>query len=184
MNRGKKMLAGLTALVLLLLMCAAAAADGRPGVYDIAFYARKGGKQLYVWQTDQNGKLTKELRSCYRTGLVFMGWYTHPYGGYRVTQDTVFTQDTNVWAHWGRIEGKESVPPTPGVYTISFEEDNHSRTLPSTVQTGEDGKIRDLPEPTVEKERDLKFMGWRNKATLEKVTAVNNEPGKTRKKKK
>ena len=102
MNRGKKMLAGLTALVLLLLMCAAAAADGRPGVYDIAFYARKGGKQLYVWQTDQNGKLTKELRSCYRTGLVFMGWYTHPYGGYRVTQDTVFTQDTNVWAHWGR----------------------------------------------------------------------------------
>ena len=171
MNRGKKMLAGLTALVLLLLMCAAAAADGRPGVYDIAFYARKGGKQLYVWQTDQNGKLTKELRSCYRTGLVFMGWYTHPYGGYRVTQDTVFTQDTNVWAHWGRIEGKESVPPTPGVYTISFEEDNHSRTLPSTVQTGEDGKIRDLPEPTVEKERDLKFMGWRNKATLEKVTA-------------
>ena len=37
MNRGKKLLAGLTALVLLLLVCAAAAADGRPGVYDITF---------------------------------------------------------------------------------------------------------------------------------------------------
>ena len=46
MNRGKKMLAGLTALVLLLLMCAAAAADGRPGVYDIAFYARKDRKSV------------------------------------------------------------------------------------------------------------------------------------------
>ena len=64
MNRGKKLLAGMTALVLLLLVCAAAAADGRPGVYDITFYARRGGKQLYVWQTDRNGKLTKERRSC------------------------------------------------------------------------------------------------------------------------
>jgi len=169
-NMKKRLLAGLMILVMLLLSCAAAAADGKPGVYDITFYARKGGKQLYVWQTNEQGKLTKELRGCSRGDLVFMGWYTHPYGGYRVTQDTVFTKDTSVWAHWGRIEGKVTKVSEPGVYTISFLEDDHSRTLPSTVQTGEDGKIKELPEPTVEKERDLKFMGWRNRKTLEKVT--------------
>ena len=171
MNRGKRLLAGLIVLVLLFLTCAAAAADGKPGVYDITFYARKGGKQLYVWQTNEKGKLTEELRACYRNGLVFLGWYTHPYRGKKITQDTVFTQDTKVWAHWGRIEGKVDEPPVPGVYTISFLEDDRSRTLPSTVQTGEDGRIKEIPEPTVETEKDLKFIGWRNRKTLEKVTA-------------
>lgn len=171
MNRGKRLLAGVIAAVLLLMVCVAAAADGKPGVYDITFYAHRGGKQLYVWQTNKDGKLTKELRSCYRTGLVFMGWYTHPYGGYRITQDTVFTRDTQVWAHWGRIEGKETVPPAPGVYTVTFLEDDDSRTLPSAVQTGADGRLAELPEPTVEKKKDLKFMGWRNRQTLEKITA-------------
>lgn len=170
MNRGKKLLAGLTVLVLLFLTCAAAMADGKPGVYNVTFYARKNGRELYTWTTNSDGRLPEELRTAYRDGYVFMGWYTHPYGGRKITDKTVFTKDTKVWAHWGRIEGKVTEPPVPGVYTVSFLEDDHSRTLPSTVQTGEDGRIAELPEPTVEKQKDLKFMGWRNRNTLEKVT--------------
>ena len=174
MSRGKRLLAGLLVLVLLTLTCTAASAakskPGKPGVWEVTFYARKGGSKLYVWKTNEKGRLTKELRSAYRTGFVFMGWYTHPYGGRKITDQTVFTDNTSVWAHWGRIEGRTNEPPKPGVYTVSFLEDDQSRTLPSTVQTGEDGKIAELPEPTVEKVKDLKFLGWRNRKTLAKVT--------------
>ena len=175
MKKAIRLMAGLAALVLLLTCCTAAMADRRPcpwpGEHEVNFYARKGGKLLYTLVTGPDGKLQEELRSTYRDGLVFMGWFTAPYGGKRIGKDTVFWKDTNVWAHWGRIEGREKQPVTPGVYTVTFLEDDASRTLPSSVQTNEEGKLEELPEPTVEKKKGQKFLGWRNKKNKALITA-------------
>ena len=193
MSKRKKLLTGLLCLVLLVSLCASSLAEtGKTQVvtkdgikitvytkkktekknegYEISFYAKKGGQKLYTWQTDKKGRLTEDLRTCYRSGLVFMGWYTHPYKGTRVTNKTVFKKNTDVWAHWAIIEDRVNEAPKPGVYTISFPEDDNARTAPFTMRTGEDGKLQEIPEPGVEKKRNLTFLGWRNKNTKELLT--------------
>ena len=173
MSKAIRLLAGLTVAVMLLVCVAPALANCiciLPGEYEISFYARKGGKLLYTLITGPDGRLQEELRPTYRDGLIFLGWYTQPYGGRKIGNSTVFCRDTKVWAHWGRIEGREKEPPKPGVYTVTFLEDDASRTLPSSLQTGEDGKLEELPEPSVEKKRGLKFLGWRNRKSKALIT--------------
>ena len=168
MSKGKRWLAALLCLVMLVAACSTAMADKKKNQpakqegYKITFYARNGGRVLYTWQTDKNGRLTQALRPAYRKGWHFMGWYTHPYDGYRITEKTVFKRDTTVWAHWARVEGREV--QEPGVYTVIFQEDEYSRTLPSGMQTGEDGKLPEIPVPTFEKKKGKVFLGWRKKS--------------------
>ena len=46
-----------------------------------------------------NGKLTT-LPDPVRDGYTFDGWYTATDGGEKVTTETVFTEDTTIYAHW------------------------------------------------------------------------------------
>lgn len=39
-----------------------------------------------------------------RPGYVFMGWYTESTGGEQITADTVFTENTTIYAQWKRAE--------------------------------------------------------------------------------
>lgn len=176
MSKGKRWLAALLCLVMLAAVCSTALADqkkknktAKQEGYKITFYARNGGQVLYTWQTDKSGRLTQSLRPAYRRGWHFMGWYTHPYQGYKITENTVFKRDTTVWAHWARVEGREV--QEPGVYTVVFQEDENSRTLPSGMQTGEDGKLPEIPVPTFEKKKGKVFLGWRKKSNRELITA-------------
>ena len=174
MRTGRRLTAALTVLLMLFLTGAAALGENKnraKGEVEVSFYARKNGKLLYTWVTDTNGKLTRDLRSCGRDGYVFMGWYTHPYQGTRITDKTVFKEDTRVWAHWGWIEGGASEPPKPGVYTVTFREDDDSRTLPASLQTGEDGRLTEVPLPSAEKRRGLKFLCWRDRSSKKLITA-------------
>lgn len=54
--------------------------------------------------TDQlpavNGEGLGRLPQAVRDGHTFEGWYTEPVGGEKVTEDTVFTEDTTLYAHW------------------------------------------------------------------------------------
>ena len=174
MTKVKRLLAGLLCVILLMTLCTVSLADKKKeekrDYYEISFYARKGGRRLYVWNTDKDGYLTEDLKSCGRSGLVFMGWFTDPYEGRRVTNKTRFKKDTNVWAHWAYVEGRHKEPPKPGVYTVTFAEDDNGRTVPFTLQTGEDGKLPEVPKPAVEKKRNLQFLCWRNRKTKELVT--------------
>ena len=178
MRTGKRWLAGLLCLAMLAAACSAlAAGKGEPcinptcgleGCYTVTFYGRNGGKVLYTWQTGADGKLNRALPHTTRKGYHFMGWYTHPYEGRKITEKTVFKRDTPVWAHWARIEGRDV--KEPGVYTVVFREDDNARTLPSAFQTGEDGKLPEIPEPSYEKRKGRTFLGWKNRATGEMIT--------------
>ncbi|MBR2812877.1 MAG: choice-of-anchor J domain-containing protein, partial [Solobacterium sp.] len=33
---------------------------------------------------------------------VFLGWFTEPKGGEQITTETIFTEDTTIYAHWGK----------------------------------------------------------------------------------
>ena len=82
----------------------------------------------------------------------FLGWFTAPNGGTKVTESTVFTEDTTVYAHWPGL-------PT---YTVTFNSNGGS---PSgmTIVTGPDGKLPALPKSP---SRDnYTFDGWYTKST-------------------
>lgn len=71
--------------------------------YDITFDANGGtlsGEGTMT--TDANGKLTSALPTASLSGYHFDGWYTATSGGKKITADTVFTEDTTVYAQWSK----------------------------------------------------------------------------------
>lgn len=70
--------------------------------YTITFDPNGGTVVPTSVKTTVDGKLTS-LPTPIRTNYSFQGWYTAANGGNIVTTDTVFTQDTAVYAHWNYI---------------------------------------------------------------------------------
>ena len=70
---------------------------GRREEYTITFNA--AGGTTPAPQTTVDGKLAS-LPASTRSGYDFQGWYTEESGGTLVTTDTVFTNDTTVYARW------------------------------------------------------------------------------------
>ena len=68
-------------------------------LYTITFDANGGEVTPLTATTDASGKLASLPRPT-RGGYRFAGWYTLADGGARVTENTVFTQDTTIYAHW------------------------------------------------------------------------------------
>lgn len=69
--------------------------------YKITYDANGGSCSVQSAKTDISGKLTSlavPTRECYS----FDGWFTEETGGEQVTADTVFTDDTTIYAHWTR----------------------------------------------------------------------------------
>ena len=58
--------------------------------------------------TGINGKLSS-LPAPERAGYSFDGWYTKADGGEKITVDTVFTEDTEIYAHWTAIGTEISI---------------------------------------------------------------------------
>ena len=69
------------------------------GVYTITFNANGGTVTPDSAQTGRDSRLTT-LPTPTRTGYAFSGWFTEAEGGTAVTTETVFTQDTTIYAHW------------------------------------------------------------------------------------
>lgn len=63
----------------------------------------EGEPTYYTISTERNTNL-QTLITPKRTGYEFLGWYTDPIAGERVTSSTVITQDMTVYAHWRFIE--------------------------------------------------------------------------------
>lgn len=70
-------------------------------VPEISFDACGGNALLDRTVTDYNGTLDK-MPQAQRKGYVFLGWYTHPEEGDQITQETRFTLNTVVYAHWAK----------------------------------------------------------------------------------
>ena len=68
-----------------------------PAEFTITFNA--AGGTTPASQTTAGGKLTS-LPTSTRSGYTLLGWYTAASGGGLVTTDTVFTENTTLYAHW------------------------------------------------------------------------------------
>lgn len=65
----------------------------------IVFVGNGGTASEFSANTDASGKLT-ELPTATRDEYTFVGWFTAESGGTQVTTDTVFTEDTLLYAQW------------------------------------------------------------------------------------
>jgi len=119
--------------------------------YTVEFNSNGGTVTPATATTGTDGKLTA-LPTPTRNGFTFGGWYTAADGGVEITLETVFTEDTTVYAHWTEVVA----PPAPTTYEITFSPTGGTVT-PTTTTTGADGKLTSLPTPI----RDgFTFDGW------------------------
>ena len=70
-----------------------------PTTYTVSFDANGGSVTPASAETNAEGKLAT-LPTPTRSGYRFNGWYTAKIGGTAITNNTVFTADTTVYAHW------------------------------------------------------------------------------------
>lgn len=75
--------------------------------YKITYDANGGSCLVQSAETDSSDKLTR-LTVPTREGYNFDGWFTEETGGEQVTTDTVFTNDTTIYAHWNEDENPNS----------------------------------------------------------------------------
>ena len=140
-----------------------------PEKYTITLDTNGGNCETGKIETDADGKIT-QLPEASREGYEFKGWFTGAESGDEVTEETVFTADTTIYAHW---EPNEEVPPEK--YTITLDANGGSCET-GEIETDADGKITQLPEASRE---GYEFKGWfteaenGNKVTEETIFAAN-----------
>lgn len=119
--------------------------------HNVTFDANGGTVIPSTMTTNEDGKLA-ELPTPVRNGCTFDGWLTTLDGGEKITTNTVFTEDTTLYAHWTQT----ITPPEPTAFTITFNANNGTVT-PSTMTTNEEGKLAELPTPV---RNGYSFNGW------------------------
>lgn len=89
-------------------------------VHKVTFDAGEGKADAKTARTDKDGKLA-ELPGAARDGYTFEGWFTAAEGGDAVTADTVFDNDTTVFAHWKKnvVSATPSVKLSTSAYTYN-----------------------------------------------------------------
>lgn len=112
-------------------------------VYTVTFNANGGQVDLGSAQTSGTGKLDG-LPAPVWAGHSFAGWFTAAEGGEQVTLDTVFTGDTEIFAHWAESS-----------YPLSFQlNGGKAENLPNSYAFGQ---TLTLPVPARE---GFLFAGW------------------------
>ena len=135
--------------------------------YTVTLHANGGSVSPASVTTGADGKLAS-LPTPTRSSYSFNGWYTEKNGGTKVTTDTVFSANTNVYAHWTYTGGGYYYPPVT-YYTLRFETGGGSDI--SSVQGTYNAYI-DLTQyvPTW---RGHTFTGWYSERSLKnKVSGV------------
>lgn len=110
--------------------------------YTVTFDANGGSCDTPSAFTDGNGRLAALPDATY-TDHWLIGWYTAATGGTAITTNTVFTENTTVYAHWGPV-------------TVTFDANGGTCATPS-AQTNAQNKLASLPDATREHYR---FDGW------------------------
>ena len=80
-----------------------------------------------------------------RNGYIFYGWFTTPTDGDKITENTMFSTNTTIYAQWTLI-----------TYTVTFNA-NGGTVTPSSGTTGEGWTLPSLPVPT---RNSHVFIGW------------------------
>lgn len=131
-------------------------AENGSKIFCITFDANDGAVSPSIMTTEATGKLSV-LPAPTRDGYTFDGWYMALDGGEQITTETVFSENTTVYAHWAQ----NITPPDPTVYIISFNA-NGGTVNPATMTTGQDGTLANLPTPI---RSNYTFTGWYTAST-------------------
>jgi len=107
--------------------------------------------------TTSGGRLTALPRAT-RADHAFEGWFTKKDGGAKVTADTIFDQNTTVFAHW------KSGTPDQTAYTVTFNSQGGSTVPAQTVTSG--GKAAKPANPA---RSGYSFDGWFKEAACTTV---------------
>lgn len=108
-------------------------------------YDVNGGNGNYSPTTVKEGEKITLPADPTRDGYEFLGWFTDPTGGDRVTGDTVVTGVMMLYAHWDEIET---------TFTLTYDTDGGEH-IDSVTLAG--GDRLPLPTPT---RRGYTFLGW------------------------
>lgn len=115
--------------------------------YTITFNAN-GGVSSETTRMIKKGAAIETLPTASKSDNTFDGWYTSASGGTKVTESTVFSSDTIVYAHW-----------KSQTCTITFDANGGScKTDTKVINKGE--AIGTLPTPT---RKYYGFKGWYTK---------------------
>ncbi len=133
----------------------------------ITFDANGGSVSAATAKTNAGGKLI-DLPTPTRSNYTFDGWYDNANGGTKITTDTIFTQDTTIYAHWTKSSSGISTGGGGGVavseYTIKFETNGGN-----TIESVKVSRNSIVIEPTTPTKENCDFEGWYiNKELTEK----------------
>ena len=121
--------------------------------YTVSFDANGGSVTPASAETTAEGKLTS-LPTPTRSGRYsFKGWYTAASGGTKITTDTVFSENTTVYAQWTYTGGGGGGGVSK--YTVKFETNGGSTIANKTVT-----RNTVLTEPTAPTKDGYTFDGW------------------------
>ncbi|MBR1690847.1 MAG: S-layer homology domain-containing protein [Oscillibacter sp.] len=143
------------------------------GAYTITFDPGVGTVDPTSAVTDAEGKLT-ELPEAVRSGRYsFTGWFTAAEGGTRITTETVFTENTTVYAQYEYIGttsgGGGGGGSSTTTYTLTFQTNGGSRI--SSI-SGSYGRTIDLSDYTPTR-TGYSFDGWyANESLSRSITQV------------
>ena len=112
--------------------------------YFVFFDATGGTIDPVFGVTDEGWKLAFLPVPTRTGGYAFDGWFTEPTGGDEVTENTVFSENITIYAHWSRI------------YIVTFNA-NGGTVSPTSATTGVGGTLSSLPNPT---RTNFFFIGW------------------------
>lgn len=131
---------------------------------------------ISVLWTGTDGKLTAMPDNPTRSGYTFNGWYDAATGGNKVDTNTVFTEDTTIYAQWSKKSSGTVTPtpprPTEDKYGITISTDGKGQVT-GPASAAEDDKVTLTVKPGADKELyDLKVTDEDGKAVA--VTKVND----------
>lgn len=119
-------------------------------------YDANGGSVTPTTKSLNNGQTFGDLPTPTREGYKFVGWYSQPEGGNKVSVNTVMIADKTIYAHWEKV----STPtPTVETYTLTFDA-NGGTVSPTTKTVNKGDKCGSLPTPVRE---NYTFTGWYTK---------------------
>lgn len=108
-------------------------------------YDVNGGNGSYSPTTVKEGEKITLPADPTRDGYEFLGWFTAPTDGGRVTENTIVTGAMTIYAHWDEIET---------TFTLTYDTDGGEHIDSVTLA---DGDRLPLPTPT---RRGYTFLGW------------------------
>ena len=100
--------------------------------YTVTFDAQGGTADAETLET--SGGVLAQLPEARKPGFTFLGWFTQAEEGEQVTTETVFTQDTTLYAHWQAVEGY-TVSVGQGSSIVMGESANLTLTIRNAAET-------------------------------------------------